>query len=148
MTLFFFLFVFFFFFFAFVSPPWVLLPRADNCRCLKKGLCAGKHEVVNYLVQEHNFKVLRLECPVREPSSNLPAPIHEVLSIDKHERVAKTFTSARDLISYVTKRWRDRFVTTDVQNERVLEVLLRRPFFILVSVDAPISVRWKRYKDR
>lgn len=26
--------------------------------------------------------------------------------------------------------------------------MLRRPFFLLVSVDAPVSVRWQRFKDR
>ena len=108
----------------------------------RKGLCAGKHEVANYLVQKHNFKMLGLEPPVSELSSH-PAPINEVVS-----SVAKRFASAKDLLGYVTERWRDQFVTVDIRNETVLEILLRRPFFILVSVDAPLSVRWKRYKDR
>jgi dCMP deaminase len=30
----------------------------------------------------------------------------------------------------------------------VVDALLRRPFFLLVSVDAPVSVRWQRNKDR
>jgi dCMP deaminase len=30
----------------------------------------------------------------------------------------------------------------------VVDALLRRPFFLLVSVDAPVSVRWQRFKDR
>ena len=106
----------------------------------RKGLCAGKHEVANYLVQKHNFKVLGLE-----PLFSHPVPINEVVS---SEHVAKRFASAKDLLDYVTERWRDQFVTVDIRNETVLEILLRRPFFILVSVDAPLSVRWKRYKDR
>lgn len=52
------------------------------------------------------------------------------------------------MLEYVTKRWTERFVTTDIWDERLLEKLLMRPFFILVSVDAPVSVRWERYKKR
>jgi dCMP deaminase len=33
-------------------------------------------------------------------------------------------------------------------DERVLDWLLHRPFFLLVSVDAPISLRWERLKAR
>lgn len=45
-------------------------------------------------------------------------------------------------------RWRERFVTTDIWDETVVDALLRRPFFLLVSVDAPVSVRWQRFKAR
>lgn len=48
----------------------------------------------------------------------------------------------------VTLRWRERWVTTDIWDDSVVDALLRRPFFLLVSVDAPVSVRWKRFTDR
>jgi len=48
----------------------------------------------------------------------------------------------------VTKRWREHWVITDIYSESVLDILLRRPFFILISVDAPVSVRWKRFQQR
>jgi dCMP deaminase len=48
----------------------------------------------------------------------------------------------------VTKQWRERWVTTDVQTESILDKLLRRPFFILVSVDAPVGVRWRRFQAK
>ena len=142
-----FAFVIFFSFFFLVNCP-----AANNKLRLfaRLGLCTGKQEVANYLVQEHNFKVLRLESPAPEHSSG-PAPINEVASpgsVGRQEHVAERFASAKELLHHVTQRWRDRFVTTDVRSEKVLEILLRRPFFILVSVDAPVSVRWKRYKER
>lgn len=56
----------------------------------------------------------------------------------------RTFNSTEDLVDFVTKRWRERWVTTDIYTEEILDKLLRRPFFILVSIDAPVSVRWKR----
>jgi dCMP deaminase len=64
------------------------------------------------------------------------------------EKQSHTFTSTEDLLDFVTKLWRERWVTTDIHNETILDKLLRRPFFILVSVDAPVSVRWKRFQAR
>jgi dCMP deaminase len=52
------------------------------------------------------------------------------------------------LLEFVTLRWRENWVTTDIWDEKVVDALLRRPFFLLVSVDAPVSVRWQRFKDR
>lgn len=58
------------------------------------------------------------------------------------------FPDAGALLDFVTKRWRERFVTTDIWDEGVLNVVYKRPLFMLVSVDAPVSVRWKRFAER
>ena len=58
------------------------------------------------------------------------------------------FDSADDLLDFVTKQWRERWVTADIHTEEILDKLLHRPFFILISVDAPVSVRWKRFQAR
>ena len=39
-------------------------------------------------------------------------------------------------------------MTTNIWDEDVFENFIRRPSFILVSVDAPVSLRWKRYKEK
>jgi dCMP deaminase len=59
-----------------------------------------------------------------------------------------TFSDVDALLDFVTLRWRDRWVTTDIWDDRAVDALLRRPFFLLVSVDAPVSVRWKRFSNR
>jgi dCMP deaminase len=69
----------------------------------------------------------------------------EANGIDASER---HFPTVDSLDEYVTKRWRQRWVTADIWDESVLDALQRRPFFLLVSVDAPVSLRWKRFKDR
>ena len=69
------------------------------------------------------------------------------LSLRPHPQ-AHTFASPEDLLDFVTKRWRDRFVTTDIPTEEVLDVFMRRPFFLLVSVDAPLTTRWRRFQQR
>lgn len=60
----------------------------------------------------------------------------------------RSFGDVDSLIEFVTKAWKQRWVLTDIWNEEILEHLLRRPFFILVSVDAPVSLRWKRFRER
>ncbi|KAI1270334.1 cytidine deaminase-like protein [Xylariaceae sp. FL1019] len=56
-----------------------------------------------------------------------------------------SFPSTTSLLDFVTKNWRSRWVTL-ITSESVLDALSRRPFFILISVDAPLMVRWKRYQ--
>jgi dCMP deaminase len=58
------------------------------------------------------------------------------------------FSNVEALLEYVTTRWREHFVTTDIWDEPTLEALIKRPFFLLISVDAPVSMRWKRFKER
>jgi dCMP deaminase len=60
----------------------------------------------------------------------------------------RTFPDVDALLEFVTLRWRERFVLTDIWDETVVDALMRRPFFLLVSVDAPVSVRWQRFKAR
>lgn len=59
-----------------------------------------------------------------------------------------TFATSDKLLEHVTQRWRERWVTTDVMSKEVLDTYSRRPFFLLISVDAPLLVRWKRYQLR
>lgn len=58
------------------------------------------------------------------------------------------FATAEALLEFVTTRWGGRFVTTNIPTEAALDVLLRRPFFLLLSVDAPLTVRWRRFQQR
>ncbi|KAG5983526.1 hypothetical protein E4U55_007932 [Claviceps digitariae] len=58
------------------------------------------------------------------------------------------FDSPEALLDYVTLRWRSRFVTVDISTEAVLDVFMRRPFFLLLSIDAPLTVRWRRFQQR
>lgn len=108
------------------------------------GICAGKHSVQDFLIREHNFSPLvlqREETPSIEKSasgSTVPNGAGE----------HKAFAKAADLVDYATKHWQSSFVTTSIHDESIVEALAHRPFFILVHVDAPISIRWQRFKDR
>lgn len=63
---------------------------------------------------------------------------------NRHEQ----FTSIDDLVNYATKNWREKLVTTDINRKEECDVLIKRPFFLLISVDAPLMIRWVRYTAR
>ncbi|KAI1814021.1 cytidine deaminase-like protein [Poronia punctata] len=135
--------------------------------------CAGKKTVAQYLIEHHGFKQLFLDeqkpaqAPVQDESShsetagtqinpNTPAGAvksHLTSSQEPHYWAGRdttsphTFGSVGDLLDFVTKNWRSRWVT-GIYSEAVLDALSRRPFFILISVDAPMTVRWLRYQAR
>ncbi|KAF1820785.1 uncharacterized protein K489DRAFT_411996 [Dissoconium aciculare CBS 342.82] len=110
------------------------------------GICAGKQSVLQYLVQQHDFQVLTLVRDAATPSveksaseTNVPEP---------NKEYGTTFSSITELLDYATKSWQSNFVTTSIHNGSVVDALSRRPFFILVHVDAPISLRWERFRRR
>ncbi|MCJ1406099.1 Deoxycytidine monophosphate (dCMP) deaminase [Ptychographa xylographoides] len=116
------------------------------------GICAGKHQVASFLVEHHAFTQLHLArgsptIIMEEATSEVKAPNLDNLSVIRNvERFS--FSTIDSLLEFVTKHWQQRWVTTDIWDENVLESLLRRPFFLLVSVDAPVSLRWQRFKER
>lgn len=61
---------------------------------------------------------------------------------------AHHFATPEDMLDFVTRRWRNRFVTTDIHTEEILDVYIRRPFFLLLSTDAPLTTRWRRFQQR
>lgn len=58
------------------------------------------------------------------------------------------FSDFEELVDYATKRWREHFVITDIRDEVSLQLFLRRPFALFVSVDAPLLIRFKRFNGR
>jgi dCMP deaminase len=81
---------------------------------------------------------------VEKSASDAHVPSAESSAIDQQH----VFPDVDTLLDFVTLRWKERWVTTDIWDDQVVDALLRRPFFLLVSVDAPVSVRWKRFTDR
>ncbi|CRK26869.1 hypothetical protein BN1708_000661 [Verticillium longisporum] len=126
------------------------------------GICAGKKTVAQYLVDHHGFKHLHLEPPSSAPSIvgqdassngsevNWPDQLgqHTPSHADRRTTPAEhIFATAQALLDYVTSRWQDRWVLTHVHSEAVLDLLSRRPFFLLISVDAPLTLRWRRFQS-
>jgi dCMP deaminase len=60
----------------------------------------------------------------------------------------QTFTTASDLLDFATQHWQRNFVTTSIHTSETVDVLSRRPLFVLIHVDSPISTRWHRFSTR
>ncbi|KAI0688667.1 cytidine deaminase-like protein [Cytidiella melzeri] len=58
------------------------------------------------------------------------------------------FDTQAELLDYVTRKWRSDFVTTELNTRMALETFRTRPFFMVVSVDAPILTRYRRHIER
>ncbi|KAI0274984.1 cytidine deaminase-like protein [Gloeopeniophorella convolvens] len=54
------------------------------------------------------------------------------------------FPSAMELLEHVTRNWRSNFVTQDLRTEQVIRMFIKRPFFMLISIDGPIVDRFRR----
>ncbi|CAG8463739.1 6192_t:CDS:2 [Ambispora leptoticha] len=92
-------------------------------------LCAGKHSVAKWLVSK-GFVYLGLN---QREHAGL-----ETLLFDKDE----------DILNHVTEHWLQNFVTCDIESMRTLEIFNKRPFFMLIAVDSPMSLRYVRYVNR
>ena len=87
--------------------------------------CAGKSAVAEYLELRHGFMRLTL---------NGDGPTD--------------FSSANDMLHYATANWRTNFVTLDVDTSALVDLFEKRPFFLLLGVEAPLLQRWRRAQVR
>ncbi|KAH9178795.1 cytidine deaminase-like protein [Lactarius sanguifluus] len=71
-------------------------------------------------------------------------PVRIVARALDYEARPLWFASAAELLEHVTRNWRSNFVTRDLRTERMIQMFTKRPFFMLVSVDGPISDRFRR----
>lgn len=114
-------------------------------------ICAGKKEVARYLVTKYDFKVLNLvtehaTSSIAPPLARTPEPRLE----DRHMSIdaERHFQTASDLLDFATKNFDKNYVTWSIPDEETLDLYSQRPFFLLISVDAPVTIRWKRYKQK
>jgi dCMP deaminase len=77
--------------------------------------------------------------------SPLPSPV-STRSYSTLHPPTLCFSGTADLLKYVTENWRQNFVTTDLYARELIEPFIRRPFFLLLSVDAPMLERYSRSK--
>lgn len=113
----------------------------------KSGICAGKKTVANFLVEEYGFHLLSLSSNLSK-SSTSPQSQQANRGSTVKRSYDLPFASTEALLDFVTKRWRERWVVANIEDEVTLEALLRRPFFILINVEAPLGERWRRYQRR
>lgn len=84
--------------------------------------CAGKTAIAEYLQARHGF---------------------ERISISGEDG-RLDFATPDDMLHFVTAHWRSRFVTLDIDTCALVEMFEKRPFFMLLGVEAPLMQRWHR----
>lgn len=138
---------------------------------------SGKSTIKDYLIQRKKFKHVRLvysgnaKETVSSPQDQNPTSIPPVSQDGASQAIVSSnktadeirqsdpnlvpdidgtlgFTDSARLLDHVTRNWRDNFVTEDITTRAVLEPFLKRPFVLLVSVDAPTMTRYARYQNR
>ncbi|ODN89187.1 dCMP deaminase [Cryptococcus wingfieldii CBS 7118] len=109
---------------------------------------AGKKVVLQYLEKKYGFQRLRFakDQPKEEDISGRIAKID--VNGDGQVAAAHTYANANDLLDFVTHNWLSHFVTTDLTSFDDVEPFVKRPFFLLVSVDGPLIVRYERERAR
>jgi len=48
------------------------------------------------------------------------------------------------MLDHVTRNWRSNLVTTDLTTYDDIKPFVKRPFFMLLSVDGPLRTRFQR----
>ena len=106
------------------------------------------------MIQHEGFQLLELATKpthiTDEPEDDLRFQASEIRK-NRKDRDAQSdliFDTPEAMLDFVTKRWQEKWVTTDITDVLTIDRFLLRPFFLLVSVDAPVHLRWKRFSDR
>lgn len=108
--------------------------------------------MADYLIQNHNFTQLYIDRPCGTPAlekrQSITTSLASVSLTPSISNETKSFSNAEVLIDFVTSNWQNNYVTTSLWSQSILDILSHRPFFILISVDAPVTVRWQRYQTK
>jgi len=87
--------------------------------------CSGKTTVANYLVKTHNFQILR----IGSNPENGEKPWEEALK-------------------EISEKWRNDFVIYPFCSLEQVLAFRKKPYFILVGIDAPVLSRFNRYQSK
>jgi dCMP deaminase len=86
---------------------------------------SGKRSVADYLIDSYGFIELSIS------NNGLP---HQYPTLD-------------DAVKYATSHWKDKLLIMDIDRYKGHELAMKRPFFLMIWVDAPTSVRYRRYLE-
>lgn len=75
------------------------------------------------------------------------SPVTQHVAWSEDSSKPLSFSSPAEMLDYVTLNWRDNFFTVDLSTRDLLEKFIRRPFFMLLNVDAPVLIRYSRSRE-
>lgn len=89
---------------------------------------SGKDEIARFLCEAQGFQRARISVTAHANDVCLP--------------------DAGTLLDHVTAHWQTRFVTTDLRDQHEVDAFRKRPFVLVVAVEAPLMVRYRRAIER
>ncbi|CAH6720192.1 deoxycytidylate deaminase [[Candida] jaroonii] len=107
---------------------------------------SGKTEVARYLTFQ-GFTLIGIKGEsngVTTKSSDIETDGNIYTSSMEYQQ----FESLNELVDYVTLNWRSNFVFNNLDQIETLNIFQKRPFFLHISVDAPMNLRYQRYKAK
>jgi dCMP deaminase len=95
---------------------------------------SGVQDITRILCERIGFQLLSLESQRENTQKTVDHPIF------------KTFIDSTDLLNYVTSNWQDKMLISNVSSLTNIELFLKRPFFLLITIDSSLIVKFNRYK--
>jgi len=120
-------------------------------------ISAGKKTIANYLVDMFQFKEIYLQHNsednelVNFTTNNVVDSCNKKTTIGKeiiNNPDAIIFDDTHKLLDFVTSNWNKNYVFFSECISSDLLLLKKRPTFLLISVNAPITKRYQRYKEK
>ncbi|KAF9919275.1 Deoxycytidine monophosphate (dCMP) deaminase [Lobosporangium transversale] len=105
--------------------------------------CSGKHEVMDLLTRVYDFKKLYLKSAVSNRALHTGQGSNTARIQDPMSQSAE-FDTIEAMLSFVTLNWMNHYVTCDVNTVHGISILCKRPFFLLLSVESPMMMRYRR----
>ncbi|KAN0100336.1 Cytidine deaminase-like protein [Tylopilus felleus] len=84
---------------------------------------------------------LMTDTSERQSFLNMNSPVSSTFP---HRSQPVLFASPEKLLDHVTRNWRKNFVTVNLTCTPLVSLFAKRPFFLLVNVDAPLLQRYRR----
>ncbi|GMM28648.1 deoxycytidine monophosphate deaminase [Martiniozyma asiatica (nom. inval.)] len=88
---------------------------------------SGVEAVCHWLVSEHGFNKVNIE------------------KSGKIEQNTTYYNTSQDLLDVITQRWREDFVIEDISKLDNLDLFLKRPFALVITVDSNLLIKYKRF---
>ncbi|KAG4089946.1 cytidine deaminase-like protein [Neocallimastix lanati (nom. inval.)] len=119
-------------------------------------IASGKRTIANYLVKNLKFEEIYLQHEnndneiINLTSKNLIDCNNQRTTIGKEiidNKDALIFKDTQKFLDYVTINWTDNYVLCSECFSSDLLLFKKRPTFLLVSVNAPVIKRYKRYQN-
>ncbi|EAZ63592.2 deoxycytidylate deaminase [Scheffersomyces stipitis CBS 6054] len=111
-------------------------------------LASGKTAVAHYLSYQ-GFKLISFQNAI-DDSFDDSRPESPLTSSSEYAslEVFKHFDDLTELLEFVTFNWRENYVISHINDMEMLVALQKRPFFLHISIDAPMNLRFKRWHHR